>query len=147
MTTPEDRPVRVGIGLVGRDGSYLIRRRPEGSIMAGLWEFPGGKCEPGESPEDATRRECLEEIGLRVRIASLRRVRRHRYPHAWVELAYFNCVLEVARAEPASETGFRWVRAAALAALPFPDANEPIVRELALEAEDSGDALRGSCWG
>ena len=99
--------------------------------MAGVWEFPGGKCEPGESPEDATRRECLEEIGLRVRIARLRMVRRHRYPHAWVELHYFDGTLDDPAAEPDPGTGFQWVPAVALAALKFPDANEPIVHDLA----------------
>ena len=56
---------RVGIGLIARDGRYLIRRRPPlpGSPMPGVWEFPGGKCEPGESPEQAAARETLEETG------------------------------------------------------------------------------------
>src|SRR5689334_16863117 len=82
------RPTRVGIALVGRGGSYLIRRRPPGTAMAGYWEFPGGKCEPGESPEAATARECREEIGLGVVVGSLRREVTHRYPHAWVHLSY-----------------------------------------------------------
>ena len=49
MPGPDETPTRVGIGLIGRDGHYLIRQRRPGQIMAGVWEFPGGKCEPGES--------------------------------------------------------------------------------------------------
>jgi mutator protein MutT len=125
---------RVGIGLVGRAGRFLIRQRPPGSAMAGYWEFPGGKCEPGESPADATLRECREELGISVVLGPLRRMIRHRYPHAWVELYYFDCVTADPLAEPGPGTGFRWVPAAELPALPFPRANDPIVHELAAEA-------------
>ena len=64
--------VKAGIGLIGRDGSFLVRMRPPGTVYAGYWEFPGGKCEPGESPDVATARECLEEVGLRVVVDRLR---------------------------------------------------------------------------
>jgi mutator protein MutT len=130
---PEE-PRCVGIALVGRGGSYLVRQRPEGTAMAGYWEFPGGKCEPGETPAAAAARECREEIGLDVTVGRLRRHVVHRYPHAWVHLSYFDCALRDAAAEPVAATGFRWVAAAALAALRFPEANEPIVAELAGEA-------------
>ena len=90
----EERPVRVGIALVGRDGRYLIRRRPPGSSMPGVWEFPGGKCEPGESSEAAAVRECREETGMDVVPRHLRQVITYRYPHAWVEMAYHDCVIE-----------------------------------------------------
>src|SRR3954466_7813162 len=118
-----ERPSCVGIGLVGRRGRYLVRRRPEGSAMAGYWEFPGGKCEPGESPAAATLRECREEIGLEVNVGPLRREVTHRYPHAWVHLFYFDCTTRDPEAEPDPGTGFRWVPGAALAGLPFPEAN------------------------
>jgi len=130
----EEQPTRVGIGLIERGGSYLIRVRPEGSAMAGVWEFPGGKCEPGESPEAATARECLEEVGLRVRVGE--RVRRlvHRYPHGLVELHYFRCRLEGPGAEPAADSGFGWVRAGDLPGLRFPEANDAVIAALAREA-------------
>lgn len=132
--------VRVGIGLVRRDGHYLVRRRPPlpGSPMPGLWEFPGGKCEPGESPERAALRECFEETGLRVAVVERRRTLDHRYPHGHVELNYFDCIAEDPRAEPSPESGFAWVRAAMLPDLDFPEANEPILRELAEEDPPSG---------
>jgi 8-oxo-dGTP diphosphatase len=133
-TPGEERPICVGIGLVGRRGCYLIRQRPPGTAMAGYWEFPGGKCEPGESPAAATARECREEIGLDVVVGPLRREITYRYPHAWVHLSYYDCVTEVPNAEPDPSTGFRWVPAEALVGLPFPEANVSILDELARES-------------
>src|SRR4051794_17849160 len=86
----DERTVRVGLALVRRRGRFLVRRRPAGTPLAGCWEFPGGKCEPGESPESAARRECLEETGLEVRIGPLRETICHTYPHGRVELWFFD---------------------------------------------------------
>lgn len=137
MTTPgQSRPVLVAIAVIERDGSYLIRPRPErpGSPMPGYWEFPGGKCDPGESPRECARRECLEEVGLRVIVRSLRRVVRHVYPHGYVELHFFDCALETTSQEPVPETGFLWVKAQDLPFHTFPGANEVILAELMTEA-------------
>jgi len=126
-----ESPTRVGIGLVARGGRYLVRQRPPGSIMEGVWEFPGGKCEAGESPEDAARRECREETGRDITVHRLRRVVSHRYPHGWIELSFFDCALSDDGAEPVEGSGFVWVGAAALRQLTFPGANEVILDELA----------------
>ncbi len=136
-----ERPVRVGIALVARGGRYLIRRRPPGSSMAGVWEFPGGKCEPGESFEAATVRECREETGMDVVPRRLRQVITYRYPHGWVEMAYHDCDVEAPGAEPDPASGFHWVGAGALPTLVFPPANEPILRQLALEASHPEEAV------
>lgn len=61
----------VAVALVDEDGRVLIQRRPEGTHMAGLWEFPGGKIDPGETPEDALRRELVEELGVEIEWGSL----------------------------------------------------------------------------
>ena len=132
-----ERPGRVGIGLIGRDGMYLIRQRPPGAALPGVWEFPGGKCEPDESPEMAALRECREETGLDVIIVRTRRVVTHRYPHAWVEMTFFDCETADPRAEPGPETGFVWVAADRLSSLTFPGANDAIVAELVEEASRS----------
>ena len=123
----------MAIALISRGGAYLIRRRPPlpGSPMPGLWEFPGGKCEPGEVPETAAARECLEETGLRVAIGRRRRVVRHRYPHAFVELHYFDAVPVDPASTPSPGSGFVWVAADRLSVLEFPEANGPILEELA----------------
>lgn len=132
-------PIQVGIGLVRREDQFLIRQRPAGTAMAGYWEFPGGKCEPGESPDDATRRECWEETGLRVVIRGCRQVITHRYPHAWVELHYFDCEPEPGEAVPAPDSGFLWVPGTDLRTRTFPEANDPILEALEQEFGDMVD--------
>jgi mutator protein MutT len=123
----------VGIGLIRRGAAFLIRRRPDGTVYAGYWEFPGGKCEPGESPAQATARECFEEIGLHIVVGRLRRTVIHRYTHGLVELFFHDCMTEEPDAEPDPATGFRWVPIEQLASLRFPEANEVILDELARE--------------
>jgi mutator protein MutT len=98
--------------------------------MAGVWEFPGGKCEPGESPAAAAQRECLEETGRPVTVHGLRRVVSHRYPHGWIELSFFDCTFRDDRAEPADGSGFIWVEGARLRTLTFPGANEAVLDEI-----------------
>lgn len=99
--------------------------------MPGVWEFPGGKCEPGETPEEAAVRECREETGLTVVVRSRRRITTHRYPHGLFELHYLDCEPDDPGAEPDLASGFLWVRSADLPALTFPDANGPILADLA----------------
>ncbi len=137
MTGPAaEEPTRVGIALVRRGSLYLIRRRPEGSAMAGYWEFPGGKCEPGEAPASATARECLEEIGVAVAVGPLIRRIVHRYPHGLVELFYYDGSTADPASEPEAATGFVWVEAGDLPGYRFPDANEPLIAELARAATE-----------
>jgi 8-oxo-dGTP diphosphatase len=128
-------PTRVGIALVRKGRAYLVRRRPPtaGSPMPGLWEFPGGKCEPGEGPAEATARECREEAGLAVVVGRLRRIITHSYPHGLIELHYFDCILRDPEGEPAAGSGFRWMSARELPGLEFPQANGPVLDELAAE--------------
>jgi 8-oxo-dGTP diphosphatase len=131
----DEKPIPVGIGLISRDGCFLVRRRPEGTVYAGYWEFPGGKCEPGELPLQAVERECFEETGLNVVVGRRRCMTLHRYPHGLVELHFHDCTPADNAAEPSEETGFCWIPARKLAALRFPEANEHVVEELAREAE------------
>jgi 8-oxo-dGTP diphosphatase len=137
MNQPNDDATdftEVGIGLIRRGGEFLVRRRPAGTVYAGYWEFPGGKCEPGETPAHATARECQEETGLEIEVGRLRRVIEHRYSHGPVRLFFFDCVLADPAAEPAAELGSRWVRAAELSSLRFPQANERLLEELCGES-------------
>jgi 8-oxo-dGTP diphosphatase len=138
MLNVAEIPTRVGIGLIGRAGRYLIRQRRPGQIMAGVWEFPGGKCEPGETPKQATARECLEEVGVAVQVERLRARIVHRYEHGLVELSFFDCFTVDPLAEPAEGSGFRWVAARELAGYTFPGANEPVVAALARGMGDVG---------
>lgn len=128
-------PTRVGIGLIRRGDRFLIRPRPPlpGSPMPGYWEFPGGKCHDGETPAQCAARECLEEVGRPIQVQSLRRVVRHRYPHGYVELHFFDAVLLDDAGEPAPDTGFVWMDVTELGRYQFPGANEPVIAELLQE--------------
>jgi mutator protein MutT len=134
MNISPSRPTPVGLGLVRRGDRFLVRQRPAGTVYAGYWEFPGGKCEPGENPAQATARECLEEIGLHVVVGPLRRVTTYRYPHGLVELFFHDCTTEDPTAEPAAGSGFQWVPVRRLGSLRFPEANEAVIDELARES-------------
>jgi 8-oxo-dGTP diphosphatase len=130
---PTGCPIRVGIGLIRRGDRFLIRQRLPGTAMAGYWEFPGGKCEPGESAEQAAARECREETGLKVKLVGPPRVISHRYQHAWVELYYYDGETHDPDEEPSSASGFRWVPASVLLTLTFPEANWSILTALSRE--------------
>jgi 8-oxo-dGTP diphosphatase len=144
MIARSEQPISVGIGIIRRCGRFLVRQRPEGTVYAGFWEFPGGKCDPGESPAAATARECLEETGLSIVVGPLRRITIHRYPHGLVELHFYDCTTERPAAEPHASSGFAWVPAGALASLCFPEANEAVLKELVQEeAQGTGLGFRG----
>jgi 8-oxo-dGTP diphosphatase len=133
MQDADEKPIAVGIGIIRRGREFLVRRRPPGTVYAGYWEFPGGKCKPGESPAEATCRECLEETGLAVATEHPRGVRRHRYPHGLIELSFYDCRTIDPSDEPAPETGFRWIDVAELKTLRFPEANDEILAALIAE--------------
>jgi mutator protein MutT len=131
-------PMTVGIGLVRRSGAFLVRRRPPGAPLEGRWEFPGGKCEPGESAEQAACRECAEETGLAVRVVALRHRVAHDYPHGRVELYYYDCETTDPAARPDPSSGFLWVAASEFPSLTFPEANAPVVAELVRDFGNPG---------
>jgi 8-oxo-dGTP diphosphatase len=119
----------VACALVDPDGRVLIAQRPEGKALAGLWEFPGGKIENGERPEQSLIRELKEELGIDVKEACLA-------PLAFASHAYdsFHLLmpLYVCRrweGVPASREGqaLRWVRPDRLRDFPMPPADEPLI--------------------
>lgn len=130
MTSPP--PKRIGIAIVEHDGCYLVGTRGPDSPLPGYAEFPGGKCELGETAEACAIRETQEETGLAVEIGRLMLRREYTYPHATVDLHFFLChPLDVASIRE-SHQGFRWIPAQQLSSLRFPEANEPVVRLLGL---------------
>ncbi len=132
----QSRPVeRVGVAVVEHEGCYLVGVRPEGRSLAGMAEFPGGKCRRGESARDCAVRECREETNLRVEPVRLLLTCQHDYPHARVELHFWLCRPvgsdvprdgSVSRFPPVASP-FRWVRLAELTSLPFPPANRAVL--------------------
>lgn len=118
--------------LVRPDGRCLLARRPEGRAMAGFWEFPGGKIEPGETREAALARELEEELGIRAIEPWPWIARAFAYPHARVRLYFYR--VTAWEGEPREREGQRlaWVNPAAPAVAPLLPANHPVLEALCL---------------
>lgn len=128
MAAGSTTPTRIAIAVVEHAGRYLIGRRPEGVPLAGLWEFPGGKVQPGETAEQAAARECLEETGLAVEVGLAFPEVVHQYAHGRVALEFFAC--RPLEPERVPKSPFRWVLAAELGQYEFPEANGGLVAYL-----------------
>lgn len=127
-------PLEIAAAVIGDErGRVLVARRPSGSHLAGLFEFPGGKVRPGEPLADACRRECEEELGVEVEIGPPVLPRAvHDYGDRAVALTFFRCALApgspAPRALAAGEV--RWVAREELAGLAWPAANAAIIAHL-----------------
>ena len=122
--------VEVVAAVVERDGRYLITRRLEGTHLAGLWEFPGGKILPGEEPEDALRRELHEELGIEAEVTGHREVIEFTYPERTVRLHPIDCRWLSGEPHPTGCEDPRWVAPAELGGYEFPPANAPLLASL-----------------
>ena len=123
-------PTPIAIAVVEHEGRFLIGQRPEGVPLAGLWEFPGGKIEAGETPEAAAVRECLEETGLAVE--PLFRYPEHvqEYDHDRVRLFFIACrLVPGSNAQPSGP--FQWSARGALENFEFPRGNRGLLALLA----------------
>ena len=119
-------PIVVIAAIVERDGQFLLTRRLKGTHLADLWEFPGGKCEPGETHEACLKRELLEELGTRSEIGDEILVTEHAYPERTVRLHFRQCQL---RDEPRPLLGqaMRWATRDELASIDFPAADRALI--------------------
>jgi 8-oxo-dGTP diphosphatase len=126
-------PILVVAGVIERDGRYLLARRLKGTHLAGLWEFPGGKCEANETLDACLARELVEELGVRATVGDDLCVTEHVYPERTVRLHFRRC--EIA-GEPEARLGqeLRWVTAAELGTLDLPDADRSLVALLQAES-------------
>jgi len=117
------------VALIDTDGRILLAQRPEGKSMAGLWEFPGGKVEPGETPEAALVRELDEELGIATWDSCLAPLTfaSHSYPDFHLLMPLFAC--RKWEGIPQSKEGQRltWVRSRDLKDHPMPPADEPLI--------------------
>jgi A/G-specific adenine glycosylase len=120
----------VAVGLIRRRGKLLITKRPMDAMLGGLWEFPGGKREPGESLEDALRREIKEETGLEVTVGRHVVSVDHAYSHFRVTLHAFECTSPRGRVRLTKCDAFKWVAAVALRDYPFPAGSVRIIQAL-----------------
>ena len=122
----------VAVALIDADGRVLIAQRPEGKSMAGLWEFPGGKVEPGEAPDAALIRELQEELGVDTRQSCLAPLTfaSHAYDDFHLLMPLYVC--RIWKGIPQAREGQRlaWVRPMQLTDYPMPPADEPLVAML-----------------
>jgi 8-oxo-dGTP diphosphatase len=118
--------------LVDGEGRILLAQRPPGKALAGLWEFPGGKVEPGETPEFALARELEEELGVCVAPAAMAPFSFVSFPYPDFDLLMPLWLVREWRGEPAPREGqaIAWVSVGALRTYPMPPADAPLVAEL-----------------
>jgi 8-oxo-dGTP diphosphatase len=118
--------------LIDADGRVLIAQRPEGKSMAGLWEFPGGKVDPGERPEDALIRELKEELGIVVKEACLAPLTfaSHSYEDFHLLMPLYVCRRWEGTVTPREGQKLTWVRPNRLRDYPMPPADIPLISHL-----------------
>lgn len=115
--------------LVDADGRILLAQRPKGKSMEGLWEFPGGKVEPGETPEETLVRELREELGIETKIACLAPLTfaSHAYPTFHLLMPLYICRRFEGTPRGIEGQALKWVRPQALRDYPMPPADEPLI--------------------
>ena len=123
----------VACALIDADKRVLIARRPPGKAMAGLWEFPGGKVEPGESPEDAIIREMAEELRVSITKPCLAPLTFASHPYDDFHLLMPLFICRRWQGTPQADEGqeLKWVRANRLREFPMPPADAPLISHLA----------------
>jgi len=122
----------VACALIDPDRRVLIAQRPEGKAMAGLWEFPGGKIEQDETPEDALLRELDEELGISTQSACLAPLTfaSHRYDSFHLLMPLYVCRKWEGTPRPIEHQALRWVRPQSLSDYEMPAADQPLVAHL-----------------
>lgn len=115
--------------LVDADGRVLIAQRPEGKQLAGMWEFPGGKVEPGETPEETVVRELAEELGIETKVACLAPLTfaSHAYEDFNLLMPLYVCRRFWGVPQPREHQALKWVRPARLRDYPMPPADAPLI--------------------
>ena len=116
----------VAAAVVEHDGCFLVTQRQKGVHLEGYWEFPGGKCEAGESLDACVRRELNEELGTDAMVLRELLSVRHEYPERTIELHFMECRL-LAQPSPRLGQQMRWVARTELATLRFPPADDELI--------------------
>ena len=129
MAEPLKLLLVVAVALVDADGRVLIAQRPAGKQLAGLWEFPGGKMEPGERPEGALIRELKEELGIDVKEPCLAPLTfaSHAYERFHLLMPLFACRRWQGTPQPREGQSLAWARASELRRYPMPPADVPLI--------------------
>ncbi|MGI9356039.1 MAG: (deoxy)nucleoside triphosphate pyrophosphohydrolase [Rhizobiaceae bacterium] len=122
----------VACALIDADDRILLAQRPQGKAMAGLWEFPGGKVDPGETPEAALIRELREELNVETKLACLAPLTfaSHAYDEFHLLMPLYICRRWWGAAQPREGQTLKWVRTGALRDYPMPEADLPLIPAL-----------------
>lgn len=128
--------IEVVAAILWRDGRFLAVERPQGKAMAGLWEFPGGKIEPGETAEAALVRELAEELGVTALQFAFWKKKTHAYPALRVRLHFFHVHDFSGTLEALEGQRMSWVSPDEAQGLPFLEADQDIVCDLAVNKRD-----------
>jgi 8-oxo-dGTP diphosphatase len=128
VTSP--RTIRVVAAVVERDGKYLITQRRPAAVLPLLWEFPGGRVEPGETDAQALAREVMHRLGAKVQVGTLISWVSHPYEHYVVDLFLYDCMLLGDTLEPRAVAAYKWVPSAEFDRYPFTPADEASMSKL-----------------
>jgi 8-oxo-dGTP diphosphatase len=122
--------VRVVAALLRRGEAVLVQQRRPGGPRGLLWEFPGGKVEPGETDAEALARECREELAVEIEVGALAAQNVHRYPDLEVDLVLYECRLHAGEPVALHAHALRFQPAASLTELAFCEADRPFLHRL-----------------
>ena len=131
------QPLIVTAAIIRKKDKILITKRPEGSREAGKWEFPGGKLNDNESPEDCLQRELVEELNLQVKVEAIFEVLHHRYSWGPILLLAFECHPLSNKIENIQVAEHRYVPIKSLHNYDFLEADKPIIDKLIQESDRS----------
>ena len=123
--------MQVSAGVIVRDGKILICQRPVGKSLAGLWEFPGGKLEAGETLEECLQREIFEELSVEVEVGDFIASSEYKYEHGEFEIfAFFARIIGNAELISNVHQNIAWVKLSELDDYKYPEADLPIIEKL-----------------
>jgi 8-oxo-dGTP diphosphatase len=125
---------KVTAAVIEKDGKILIAKRKRGDSQAGKWEFPGGKLEPGETPESCLKRELREELGIETEVGAFFCSSRFVYPHMAVELLVYRTSYVSGEITLHAHDRAEWIAPETLSGFDFSEADKPVVRKLKQEA-------------
>jgi A/G-specific adenine glycosylase len=120
----------IGAAIIEKNGKILITQRPLEAMLGGLWEFPGGKLDAGETLEECVAREIEEELGIRIRVGKLFARVKHAYSHFRITLHVFKCRPMAGRIKKLGIADYRWVTPDELSQFAFPKADRVVIEKL-----------------
>ena len=128
LTRPQKPRVKknwipVSAGIIKKDNMILVGQRPENHTLAGLWEFPGGKIELGESPEQALARELNEELGIVAEVGELKIACTHSYSDVGIIILFYEILFWKGEPKTKHHLNLKWVTPTELPTMKIPDAN------------------------